>query len=215
MNFTAKFPSANISRSPNWANFNTGGATDLFADVFLVEPTDPLFVEIGNKYIALQQQTYGSDHVYQADTYNEMLPPTSDVGYLKASSTNVYAAMSGARAARLSSPPPCGSTSALPSDSSANDELRSLSRRSRPGRSLADAGLALLLGEGLLERPADHGVPWRCGEGQNVAARPLRRLEPPVAEDRQLQRPPVLPVHPAELRRAAGHRWQLPAGNLF
>eukprot|EP01052_Picozoa_sp_SAG31_P006425 SAG31_NODE_295_length_18239_cov_15.063065_15_plen_204_part_00 len=39
MNFTAKFPTANITRSPNWANFNLGGDTDLFADVFLVEPT--------------------------------------------------------------------------------------------------------------------------------------------------------------------------------
>eukprot|EP01052_Picozoa_sp_SAG31_P006424 SAG31_NODE_295_length_18239_cov_15.063065_14_plen_79_part_00 len=53
-------------------------------------------MEIGNKYIALQKKTYGTDHIYQADTYNEMLPPTNDVGYLKSSAQNVYAAMSGA-----------------------------------------------------------------------------------------------------------------------
>ena len=56
-NFTKMFPKANISRSPNWANFNRGGNTEMFSDVFLVEPTDPLFVEIGNKFIALQEQT--------------------------------------------------------------------------------------------------------------------------------------------------------------
>ena len=53
-NFTTKFPHANISRSPNWANFNLGGNTELFADVFLVEPTDPLFVEIGTLAIIVQ-----------------------------------------------------------------------------------------------------------------------------------------------------------------
>jgi alpha-N-acetylglucosaminidase len=93
-NFTKYVPTANVTRSPNWANFNLGGATELFADVFMVEPTDPLFVEIGNKFIALQEKIYGTDHVYQCDTYNEMNPPTDDPSYLETSSKNVYAAMS-------------------------------------------------------------------------------------------------------------------------
>lgn len=28
-----------------------------------------MFAEIGNKYIALQMATYGTDHIYQCDTY--------------------------------------------------------------------------------------------------------------------------------------------------
>lgn len=95
-NFTKFVPAANVSRSPNWANFNNNGITTNFSDVFLVEPTDPLFVEIGNKFIKLQSQLYGTDHIYQCDTYNEMVPPTSDPAYLAESSKNVYAAMSGA-----------------------------------------------------------------------------------------------------------------------
>jgi hypothetical protein len=93
-NFTKYVPTANVSRSPNWANFNLGGNTNLFSDVFLVEPTDPLFVEIGNKFITMQEKVYGTDHIYQCDTYNEMVPPTDDPAYLAASSKNVYSAMS-------------------------------------------------------------------------------------------------------------------------
>eukprot|EP01046_Picozoa_sp_COSAG06_P026652 COSAG06_NODE_2305_length_7115_cov_29.912628_4_plen_250_part_00 len=93
-NFSKHVPTANVSRSPNWANFNNAGITTNFSDVYLVEPTDPLFVEIGSKFIALQSQVYGTDNIYQCDTYNEMTPPTDDPDYLAASSKNVYAAMS-------------------------------------------------------------------------------------------------------------------------
>eukprot|EP00959_Pyramimonas_sp_CCMP1952_P210964 4415025-Pyramimonas_sp.AAC.1 len=55
-----------------------------------------MFVEIGNKFIALQQETFGSDHVYQCDTYNEMDPRSSDPKYLAESSAAVYSAMAGA-----------------------------------------------------------------------------------------------------------------------
>ena len=34
-------------------------------------------------------QTFGTDHIYQADTYNEMRPRTNDPTYLAASSKNV------------------------------------------------------------------------------------------------------------------------------
>ena len=45
-----------------------------------------LFIEIGNKFIALQEKVYGTDHIYQCDTYNEMVPPTDDPTYLALSS---------------------------------------------------------------------------------------------------------------------------------
>ena len=58
-------------------------------------------MEIGNKFIALQSQTYGTDHIYQCDTYNELTPPTKATAYLKASSASVYAAMSAADPAAI------------------------------------------------------------------------------------------------------------------
>ena len=92
--FAAKFPHANVSRSPDWAGFDTGDpATAPFADVYLLEPTDPMFQKVGAAFIEVQAQEYGTDHIYQTDTYNEMQPPTADPAYLRRSAAAVYAAM--------------------------------------------------------------------------------------------------------------------------
>ena len=60
----------------------------------LLEPTDPLFQAIGKTWIEEQSKLYGSDHIYQCDTYNEMQPPTADPAYLRRSAAAVYAASS-------------------------------------------------------------------------------------------------------------------------
>jgi hypothetical protein len=61
--------------------------------VYLVSPTDPLYVELGTKFIALQAQVFGTDHIYNCDTYNEMVPPTNDPKYLADASAAVYNGM--------------------------------------------------------------------------------------------------------------------------
>lgn len=95
--FAAKFPGAKISRSPDWAGFDAANPdTAQYADVYLLEPTDPMFATVGSRFIALQANVYGTDHIYQADTYNEMSPPTRDTDYLKRSSAAVYGAMAAA-----------------------------------------------------------------------------------------------------------------------
>jgi hypothetical protein len=43
------------------------------SEVYLLEPVDPLFFELGKRFIELQAAAYGTDHVYNADTYNEMV----------------------------------------------------------------------------------------------------------------------------------------------
>lgn len=58
--------------------------------------SDPLFAEIGNAFIALQTKEYGTDHIYNCDTFNELTPPSSDPQYLKSASRNVFTAMTGA-----------------------------------------------------------------------------------------------------------------------
>ena len=95
--FATSYPTAKITRSPDWAGFDAGNPdTAAFADVFLLDASDPLFVEVGQRFIKVQTSTFGSDHIYQADTYNELTPPTDDPGYLRASSAAVYAAMAAA-----------------------------------------------------------------------------------------------------------------------
>ena len=95
--FADKYPNASLSRSPDWSNFRKDDPkTADFADVYLLEPTDPLFAEVGAAFIKVQADEYGTDHIYQADTYNEMMPPTSDPDYLRRSAAAVYGAMAAA-----------------------------------------------------------------------------------------------------------------------
>lgn len=95
--FAARYPHAKISRSPDWAGFDAFDPdTTAFADVHLLDAADPLFTEVGKRFIQLQTSTFGSDHIYQADTFNEMAPASDDPSYLRASSAAVYAAMSAA-----------------------------------------------------------------------------------------------------------------------
>jgi alpha-N-acetylglucosaminidase len=90
-----RYPDVDISVSPGWSGFGKQNPeTAQYAGMRLIEPTDPMFVEIGNKFIALQQETYGTDHFYQCDTYNEMNPRSREPQYLSDSSSAVYRAMS-------------------------------------------------------------------------------------------------------------------------
>ena len=95
--FVDRYPNASVSRSPDWGNFKKDDPkTAAFADVYLLEPTDPLFAQVGAAFIKVQAAEYGTDHIYQADTYNEMIPPTADPSYLKRSAAAVYGAMAAA-----------------------------------------------------------------------------------------------------------------------
>ncbi|MUT98601.1 MAG: hypothetical protein EP145_05380 [Bacteroides uniformis] len=37
--------------------------------------------------------TYGTDHLYSADTFNEMIPPSNDSIYLNNIATKIYSSM--------------------------------------------------------------------------------------------------------------------------
>jgi alpha-N-acetylglucosaminidase len=43
--------------------------------------------------LILQTATYGTDHIYNTDTYNEMDPPSADLQYLKGASKSVFEGM--------------------------------------------------------------------------------------------------------------------------
>jgi alpha-N-acetylglucosaminidase len=85
--FKDKFPSARIKKT-NW------GAG--FDDVYILDPADPMFESIGKAFIEEQTKSYGSDHLYSADTFNENLPPTSDSTYLNNISKKVFESMADA-----------------------------------------------------------------------------------------------------------------------
>ena len=85
--FATRFPGSKVKKT-NW------GAG--FDDVYILDPSDPLFEKIGQQFIAAQTAEYGTDHFYSADTFNENVPPTDDSTYLSAMSKKVFASMAGA-----------------------------------------------------------------------------------------------------------------------
>ncbi|KAM7263511.1 hypothetical protein ACFE04_001194 [Oxalis oulophora] len=93
------FPSANITRLGDW---NTVNGNHRWCCTYLLSPSDPLFVEIGEafirkqiKVISLFVSEYGDvTDIYSCDTFNENLPPTDDPTYISSLGAAVYKAMS-------------------------------------------------------------------------------------------------------------------------
>ncbi|KAF9586960.1 hypothetical protein IFM89_039832 [Coptis chinensis] len=87
-----KFPSANITRLGEW---NTVDGNPRWCCTYLLDPSDPLFVEIGDAFIKQQLKEYGDvTDIYNCDTFNENAPPTSDPAYISLLGAAVYKAMS-------------------------------------------------------------------------------------------------------------------------
>lgn len=82
------FPNATITESADWNNFPEGDCC-----VNYLEPSDPLFVEIGRKFLQLQNETYGTNHLYNCDQFNEMRPSSGDLSYLTTASAAVFQSM--------------------------------------------------------------------------------------------------------------------------
>jgi len=81
--FKDKYPNVKLKQT-SWVNF---------ADVNILDPSEPMFDEIGTLFMDEQIKTYGTNHLYSADTFNENTPPTSDSLYLNNISQKVYRSM--------------------------------------------------------------------------------------------------------------------------
>ncbi|GAB3904218.1 alpha-N-acetylglucosaminidase [Mucilaginibacter boryungensis] len=84
--FKTKFPKAKLKQT-NWQGF---------PDVYILDPDDAMFTTIGKQFIKEEVKTFGTDHLYSADTFNENTPPTNDSTYLDAVSKKVYQSMAAA-----------------------------------------------------------------------------------------------------------------------
>ena len=82
------YPNANLTQTANWGKFNS-----TFTEDYLLEPTDELFQTLGAKYYQLLIDEFGTDHVFNSDTYNEMDPKSSDQTYLAQVNKAIYDAM--------------------------------------------------------------------------------------------------------------------------
>lgn len=81
-------PDAGITGiTPGWGEMEAKYAT------CFIDPTDPLFREIQVRFLKKQEELYGTDHLYGADPFNEIPPPSWEPGYLASVSKAIYAGM--------------------------------------------------------------------------------------------------------------------------
>jgi alpha-N-acetylglucosaminidase len=85
--FGAHFPQAKVNTT-QW-----GVNTNVAAPVYVLDPNEPMFAEIGERFLRELIDTYGTDHLYSADTFNEMMPPTNDSLYLHGIARGIYRSM--------------------------------------------------------------------------------------------------------------------------
>ncbi|MCF8715527.1 alpha-N-acetylglucosaminidase [Joostella atrarenae] len=78
------YPKANIFKIEDWAGVD---------GTYFLDPTDKLFQEIGETFIRKQTEMYGTDHLYDADCFIEVNPPSKDPDFLKQLSKSVYHSM--------------------------------------------------------------------------------------------------------------------------
>lgn len=84
--FKDRFPKAKLKKT-HWSGF---------PDVYILDPGDSMFTEIGKKFLKEEIKTYGTDHLYSSDMFNENTPPDNDSLYLNDVSKKVYQAMASA-----------------------------------------------------------------------------------------------------------------------
>jgi len=88
--FTGHLPAVLLAQHPEakshrikWIEWETA----------LLDPLDPLFPKLARIYLEEQHKRFGTDHVYAADTFIEMTPPSGDVKYLANLSRAIYDGM--------------------------------------------------------------------------------------------------------------------------
>ena len=79
-----KYPDAKISRLSRW-----GGFKDQYRSFFL-DPMDPLFGKIQKMFLDELIKTYGTDHIYGVDPFNEVSPPDWSEDFLNKCSNHIY-----------------------------------------------------------------------------------------------------------------------------
>ncbi|KAK4493383.1 hypothetical protein RD792_017717 [Penstemon davidsonii] len=85
------YPSAKITRLGNWF---TVRSDPRWCCTYLLDATDPLFIEIGRAFIRKQLEEYGrTSHIYNCDTFDENTPPTDDPEYISSLAAAIFRGM--------------------------------------------------------------------------------------------------------------------------
>ncbi len=79
------FPTAIIHQTGDWS----AG----FHGTWFLDPLDPLFQRVGRRFIERQTELFGTDHLYAADPFNEIDPPSNDSTFLAGMGRAVFQSM--------------------------------------------------------------------------------------------------------------------------
>jgi alpha-N-acetylglucosaminidase len=90
--FTGHVPAAFKKRYPN-AKLKTTNWHNGFGDTYILDSEDPLFAELGSRFLQTQTKLFGTNHLYSADTFNENEPPSDDPQFLSKLSARIYDGM--------------------------------------------------------------------------------------------------------------------------
>ena len=82
-----KFPDSKIVQTTDWAGM---------PGTYMLDPRDPLFKQMGKRFIEIQTEHYGTDHLYDADCFNEVNPPSKDTAFIQAYSRSIFQSMTAA-----------------------------------------------------------------------------------------------------------------------
>ena len=86
--FSRHFPQADVIASGQWCGFSNRWSNDA-----LLNASDPLFVKVSQAFIEIQTEEYGTDHIYNGDTFNELAPASHESNYLDGWGKAVYLGM--------------------------------------------------------------------------------------------------------------------------
>uniref|UniRef100_A0A182PZM9 Alpha-N-acetylglucosaminidase n=1 Tax=Anopheles farauti TaxID=69004 RepID=A0A182PZM9_9DIPT len=86
--FRTLYPNVTFANVSVWNHFPPQYASPLFLD-----PTEPLFAEVGSRFLQRAIATYGTDHVYFSDPFNEIDPASPSGRYLSSVASAIYHTM--------------------------------------------------------------------------------------------------------------------------
>ncbi|EPS27157.1 putative alpha-N-acetylglucosaminidase [Penicillium oxalicum 114-2] len=86
MNITRVLPNARVVRGSQWAGFSAQYSNDSY-----LEPFDEHFARLQSSFIGKQRAAYGNiSHIYTLDQYNENLPYSGELDYLRNVTYNTW-----------------------------------------------------------------------------------------------------------------------------
>ena len=91
--FTGHVPHAITQVFPGVAIHQTGDWSAGFPGTWFLDPHDSLFQRIGRQFIKRQTELFGTNHLYAADPFNEINPPSNDSTFLAGMGSAIYSAM--------------------------------------------------------------------------------------------------------------------------